>query len=187
MGKNTSERLKVIKRAIFWLAYYLIARHLPRSHVAYSFGSRKIRAFVLKRLFKKFGEKVNIEPKILFFNMSESKIGNYSGIGMNSFVGTVQIGRDVMIGEELIAISKNHNFKDINIPMRKQGWKKDQPIIIEDDVWIGSRVILLPGIKIGKGSIIGAGAVIAKNVPPYSIIAGNPAMIIGKRDHYEKS
>ena len=87
--------------------------------------------------------------------MSESKIGNHSGIGMNSFVGTVQIGRDVMIGEELIAISRNHKFKDINIPMRKQGWRADQPIIIEDDVWIGSRVILLPVIKIGKGSIIG--------------------------------
>ena len=119
--------------------------------------------------------------------MSESEIGDYSGIGMNSLVGTVKIGRDVMIGEKLIAISRSHNFTDIHIPMRKQGWKPDQPIIIEDDVWIGSRVTILPNIRIGKGSIVGAGAVVTKNVPSYSIVAGNPSKIIGKRNHHEKN
>ena len=164
-----------------------MARHLPRSHVAYSLGSRRIRAFILKRLFKKLGKKVNIEPKILFFNMSESEIGDYSGIGMNSLVGTVKIGRDVMIGEKLIAVSRSHSFADTDIPMRIQGWKPDQPIIIEDDVWIGSRVTILPNIRIGKGSIVGAGAVVTKNVPSYSIVAGNPSNIIGKRDYNEKN
>ena len=187
MGKNTTEKIRFIKRLIFWSAYYLFARHLPRSHVAYSFGSRKIRAFILKRLFKKFGEKVNIEPKILFFNMSETEIGDYSGIGMNSLVGTIKIGRDVMIGEKLIAISRSHNFTDINIPMREQGWRQDRPIIIEDDVWIGSRVIILPGTIIGRGSIVGAGAVVTRNIPPYTIVAGNPAKVIGQRNLNEKN
>ncbi len=173
--------LQKIKRGIFWLMYYAFARHLPRSHVKYSFGSRAIRAIVLKRLFKTFGENVNIEPKVIFFNLSESEIGDYSGIGMHSSVGTVKIGRDVMIGEELIAISKNHEFSKKDIPMRLQGFQKDQPIIIEDDVWIGTRVTILPGVTIGKGSIVGAGSIVTTNVFPYTIVAGNPARIIRKR------
>ncbi len=170
-----------IKRVFFWIAYYLFARHLPRSNVLYSFGSREIRAFLCKRLFRKFGIKVNIEPNVLFFNLSKSEIGDYSGIGMNSYVGTIKIGNDVMIGEELFAISKNHEFKDISIPMRIQGFQEDRPIIIQDDVWIGSRVTLLPGITIGKGAIIGAGSVVTKDVESYSIVAGNPAKIIKRR------
>jgi maltose O-acetyltransferase len=154
---------------------------LPRSHVRYSFGSRAIRAFVLKRLFKSFGNKVNIEPKVIFYNLSESEIGDYSGIGMYSYVGTVKIGRDVMIGEELIAISRNHEFSSTETPMRTQGFQKDQPITIEDDVWIGTRVTILPGVIVGKGSIVGAGSVVTKNVPPYAIVAGNPAKLIRKR------
>ena len=151
------------------------------SYVQYSFGSRAIRAFVLKRLFRNFGKNENIEPRGIFFNLFEPEIGVNSGIGMYSYIGTVKIGCDVMIGEELIAISKNHEFRDINMPMWKQGWQEDRPIIIEDDVWIGSRVTILPGVKIGKGSIIGAGSVVTKDVAPYTIVGGNPAKEIRRR------
>ena len=170
-----------IGRCLFWSLYYLLARHLPRSYVRYSLGSRAMRAFILKRLFKSFGNKVNIEPKVIFFNLSESEIGDYSGIGMYSYVGTIKIGRDVMIGEELTAISRNHEFSRTDIPMRLQGFQKDQPITIEDDVWIGSRVIILPGVVIGKGAIVGAGSIVTKDVAPYSIVAGNPARLIRYR------
>ena len=184
MDQNRTKAMTIsekLDRGIFWLLYYAFARHLPRSHVKYSFGSRAIRSFVLKRLFGKFGRKVNIEPKVIFTNLSECEIGDYSGIGMYSYIGTVKIGCDVMIGEELIAISRNHEFSNTEVPMRLQGFQKDQPIIIEDDVWIGSRVIILPGVTVGKGSIIGAGSVVTKNVLPYTIVAGNPANVIRKR------
>jgi maltose O-acetyltransferase len=65
--------------------------------------------------------------------------------------------------------------------MIDQGFKDKEPVIIEDDVWIGARVIILPGVKIGKGSIVGAGAVVTKDVEPYSIVAGVPAKLIRKR------
>ena len=170
-----------IRRAIFWLIYNLFARHLPRSSTPYSLGSRMIRALTCKQLFKKFGSKVNIEPNVIFYNMSNSEIDNYSGIGMNSYVGLVKIGKNVMIGPELFAISRNHEFKDISIPMAKQGKQEDLPIIIEDDVWIAARVTILPGITIGSGALIGAGSVVTKDVSPYSIVAGNPARVIGSR------
>ena len=173
--------LKKVKHGIFWLFYYLCARHLPRSYARYAFGARAIRAFALKRLFRRFGKGVNIEPKVIFYKISESEIGDHSGIGMGSFIGIVKIGRDVMIGEQLMAISQNHEFSDTNIPMRKQGWQKDEPIVIEDDVWVGARVTILPGVTIGKGAIVGAASVVTRDVPPYAVVAGNPAKKIGQR------
>lgn len=168
-------------RGFWWLIYNLFARHLPRSNVRYHLFSKVIRAFVVKRLLRKTGSKVNIEPKVFFYNMSESEIGDYSGIGMNSSIGTIRIGRNVMIGERLIAISNNHAFNDKHKPIVEQGFQEDRPIAIEDDVWIGARVILLPGICIGKGSVVGAGSVVTKDIPEYSIVAGNPATVLKSR------
>ncbi len=125
---------------------------------------------------------MNIDPKVIFYNMSGSKIGNYSGIGMYSYIGTESIGKDVMIGEELIAISKNHEFADTGKAMREQGFQEEKPVVIEDDIWIGGRVIILPGVRVGRGSIIGAGAVVTENVEPFTIVGGNPARVIGRRD-----
>ncbi len=113
--------------------------------------------------------------------MYNSEIGDDSGIGMRSSVGTVIIGRNVIIGDELIAISRNHEFADTNKPIKEQGFQEDRPIIVDDNVWIGARVILLPGIHIGEGAVIGAGAVVTKDVCPYAIVGGNPAREIGKR------
>ncbi len=62
-----------------------------------------------------------------------------------------------------------------------QGEKKGINPIIEDDVWIGRNAIIMPGVRIGKGSIVGAGAVVTKNVEPYSIVGGVPAKLIRKR------
>ncbi len=67
-----------------------------------------------------------------------------------------------------------------------QGVKSCEPVIIGDDVWIGTRVIILPGKKIGTGAILGAGAVITKDVPDYAIVGGNPAKIIKYRNTQEK-
>ena len=66
--------------------------------------------------------------------------------------------------------------------MRLQGYAEAIPVVIEDDVWVGARVIVLPGIRIGKGSVIGAGAIVTKDVPPFSICVGNPARIIRSRN-----
>jgi maltose O-acetyltransferase len=172
---------KTLNRGFCWLAYYLFARHLPRSDVPYSFGSKQIRAIICKRLFNKFGDNVNIEPKVIFYNLKESQIGNNSGIGLGSYVGTVNIGNDVMIGPEVIILSLDHQYNKLDVPMRYQGLRKDRPVIIEDDVWIGTRSIILPGVKIAKGAIVGAGSVVTKNVGEYTVVGGNPAKIIKYR------
>ncbi len=83
-------------------------------------------------------------------------------------------------------LSQNHRFDDLSVPMCQQGFQEDKPVSIDDDVWIGNRVIILPGVRVGGGSVIGAGAVVTKNVEPYTIIGGNPAKVIGRRDGNRK-
>ena len=173
--------LKIITRLFFWMSYYFFARHLPRSDIPFSFGSKKIRSIICKRLFNKFGNNVNIEPKVIFYNLKNSEIGNNSGIGMRSYIGTVKIGQDVMIGPETIILSLDHEYSNTKIPMRCQGNREDRIVVIEDDVWIGTRSIILPGRKIGYGAIVAAGSVVTKNVKSYDIVGGNPAKAIGTR------
>ncbi len=92
-----------------------------------------------------------------------------------------------MMGEDVMIITNTHNFENCDIPMRTQGLNYIS-VTIEDDVWIGSRVIILPGgVKIEKGSIIGAGAVVTKDVPEYSIVGGGvPAKLIRSRKQSKK-
>lgn len=98
-----------------------------------------------------------------------------------SYTGGGRIGSHVMMGPEVYIYTQNHNFSRIDIPMDQQGWTEEKPVTIDDDVWIGARVTILPGVIIGKGSIIGASAVVTKDVPPYSVVAGNPAVVVKKR------
>ena len=87
-----------------------------------------------------------------------------------------------MMGANVSIFSRNHKFSDINVPMNKQGFSEEQPVIIGNDVWIGANVIILPGVKIGTGSVIGAGAVVTKNVEEYTVVGGNPAAVLKRRN-----
>ena len=112
-------------------------------------------------------------------------IGDFSALGNDSEIiaekEIVQIGNYVRIAADVFITSSDHNFRDASKKIVEQG-KKFDPVIIEDDVWIGRRAIVLPGVKIEEGAVIAAGAVVTKNIPRYSIAGGVPAKIIGKRE-----
>lgn len=110
------------------------------------------------------GDNVGINPYTIIYGMGKG----------------VRIGNNVMIAAQSIIIPANHNAQSTSIPMNSQGISS-KGIVIEDDVWIGAGVKILDGVNIGKGSIIGAGAIVTKNIPPYSIAVGIPAKIIKKR------
>lgn len=87
----------------------------------------------------------------------------------------------MMMGPNCYFFAHNHRFNRLDIPMIEQGSYPSKSFVIEDDVWLGRGVMVLPGRTISKGSIIGAGCVLTKDFPPYSIVGGNPGRIIRSR------
>lgn len=94
--------------------------------------------------------------------------------------GKIFIGNDVLIGPYTVLHSGNHVFTDPGVPIYHQGFKFSS-IKIGDDVWIGAHCTVLSGVTIGEGSVIGAGCVVTKDIPPYSIVVGVPGKVIGSR------
>lgn len=172
--------LKKIIRFIGRFTYYRLAIHLPVSYSRGGTFAQKIRAWCARQFLISVGSNVNIEHGAMITSLMS--IGENSGVGINAKIhGRVSIGKNVMMGPDCIIYTKNHAFSDISKPMREQGFQDEKPVTIEDDVWIGGRVIILPGVHIANGSIIGAGSIVTKNVPPYAIVGGNPAKVLKYR------
>lgn len=117
-------------------------------------------------------------------NLGEGlRIGNNVGISQDFFIavrGNVTIGNDTIIGPGVSVFSENHVSTDINIPIVSQGEKRAD-VVIGNGVWIGTKATILCGVTIGDGAIVGAGAVVTKDVPPYAIVGGVPARFIRNR------
>lgn len=130
------------------------------------------------------GKGVNIYSHVYVGNGADVSIGNHSGLGNRFHVQNtvLEIGNYVMTGQDVLILGGGHNFDDTSIPMGRQGSKGKTHLTVGDDVWIGARATILPKVRhIGSGAIVGAGAVVTKDVPEYAIVAGNPARIIGWR------
>ena len=177
--------MKLIKFAAM-IGYYGFARHMPASESIYTQWARPIRRFFCSRLFRSMGEMVNIEQGARFGTGANVEIGDYSGLGRNCLIsGRVTIGSHVMIGPDVMLLARSHRFERTDIPMSDQGEGEVREIVIGNDVWIGARALIVPGVKVGTGVIIGAGAVVTKDVPPYAVVGGNPAKVIKWRKSVE--
>lgn len=132
----------------------------------------------------RFGGHVSVLENVLInANRGHIVIGDHSWIGPGSIIygnGGVNIGDDVMIASHCVINTVSHHFSRQDMPMSRQGTYCD-PVIIDNDVWIGTAAIILQGVHIGRGSIIGAGAVVTRNIPPFSIAVGMPARVTGCR------
>ena len=105
-------------------------------------------------------------------------IGDYTRIGLhNTIIGPVKIGSHVNLAQGITVTALNHNFDDTNKQIDEQGISTNA-VTIEDDVWIGANAVILPGVTIGSHCVVAAGAVVTKDVPPHSLVAGVPAKII---------
>lgn len=105
-------------------------------------------------------------------------IGDHTRIGLhNTIIGPVTIGSHVNLAQGITVTALNHIFEDSDKQIDEQG-VSTTPVTIEDDIWIGANAVILPGVTIGNHSVVAAGAVVTKNVPPHSLVAGVPAKII---------
>lgn len=110
--------------------------------------------------------------------VGDVSIGDHTRIGLhNTIIGPVVIGSHVNLAQGITITALNHIFSDPQKRIDEQGVSTDQ-VIIEDDTWIGANAVILPGVTIGRHSVIAAGAVVTKDIPPHSLAAGIPAKII---------
>ncbi|MGN6178288.1 MAG: acyltransferase [Mucilaginibacter sp.] len=117
-------------------------------------------------------------------------IGDNTLIGLsNVIIGPVSIGNNVILAQHIVLSGLNHEYRDINVPIVNQKVTV-APIVIEDDCWIAANSVITSGVTIGKHSVVAGGSVVTKNVPQYSVVAGNPAKVIrqynSKTENWER-
>jgi maltose O-acetyltransferase len=167
-------------------AYRLFAKHLPQATAPGGRLWRRIRCFIAAPLLASAGHGVNIEHGAEFGG--SVSLGDRSGIGVDCRIyGPAHIGRDVMMGRDVVIVAMNHNFDDLDRPMIDQGHQPPKLVTIGDDVWIGDRVLIVPGVTVGNGAILALGAVITKDVPPGAIVGGNPARLLRYRSDQRRA
>lgn len=168
---------------IYLIFYYLIAQYLPMQPMpGYKFFYW-VRYKICSKILLECGEGVVVKNKCYFGNGSKLRVGNYSQLGQNARLGgPIEIGSYVMMGPDIIIMAVTH---DVSNPKKYMidptNPSIEMPVHIGNNVWLGTRVVILPGVKIGNNCIVGAGAVVTKSFGDNLIIGGVPAKVIGNR------
>ena len=171
--------------------YKMIIRDLLPSFLVNTYLTLKYQCLISRKAEIQFTDKITIgkNTRISSFvkikvNNGVIKIGQNCAINSFCFIdadeGGVEIGDQVLIGPQVGIHGSNYEYSDENTPILSQG-VTSKGIIIEDDVWIGSNSTVLDGVTIGRGSVIGAGSVVTRDIPPFSVAFGVPAKVIKRR------
>ena len=172
-----------LRRALGAAGYLGLARHLPWSPRPGGRVATRLRAALGQLMLDQCGDDVNIEHGAWFGSGRGVRLGDRSCIGMDALViGPVTIGDDVMMGPRCILLASSHRVASTDVPMNRQGFLPDRTIVIGDDVFIGAGSTILAGRSVGTGAIVGAGSVVTRDVAPWTIVAGNPAVVVRHRE-----
>lgn len=169
--KHKSNRLI----SLFFRAGYKLSKNLP-----YNIG-KKLRKITAGQLFCKAGKNFSVGRGANFGDGSRIELSEYANLGPRfslTGLGKVRFGEHIMMGYECMFITTNHKY----LPGGGYGPDESRDINIGSHVWFGHRVIVLPGVNIGNHAVIGAGAVVAKDVPDYGVAVGNPARLVKIRN-----
>lgn len=162
-----------IKEVISALSFF-VANHVVMKYLPYSF-----RHSFLRRV---LGLKIGVDSTFcfgVFVSGSKIQVGNNTVVNRNVYLdgrGGLVIGNNVNISHFALIQTLTH---DHNSPAFQA---HSRPVVIGDDVWIGARALILPGVELGRGAVVGAGAVVTRNVEPYQVVAGSPARVVGRRN-----
>jgi len=168
--------------------YYLFLSKLPSARFTPIFSNWRVWYFqhVLK-IMAKGGNPAMIGDSVYIAKGQKITMGSGCRINENVYLEKVTLGNDVLIAPNVSLLSRMHEFERTDIPMSLQGYREEKAVVIEDDVWLGRNVVVLPGITVGKGAIVAAGAIVTKDVEAYTIVAGVPAVKISTRKREKES
>lgn len=147
---------------------------------------------VLKSRFARFGRRFSFDPDG-YYSFGNIEVGEDVNLGYRPLLmageSRIIIGNHVMFGPHVTIVAGDHNTAlglgfMIDVKLKLPG--NDRDVVIEDDVWIAANAVILKGVTIGRGAVVGAGAVVTKAVPPYAIVAGNPARVLRYRGSTEE-
>tara|TARA_B100000963_G_scaffold355055_1_gene372605 strand:- start:5 stop:469 length:465 start_codon:yes stop_codon:yes gene_type:complete len=143
-----------------------------------------IRAIFIKFRFRKlrFGKNCKFGSRTFFSTKAPIRIGDNFYCGPNCyFSAQLTVGNRVLIGGHVAIVGGDHQIDNVGIPIVGSGRGELKQTIISDDSWIGHGAIIIHGVVIGRGAVVAAGSVVTKDVPEFSVYAGNPAKLIRKR------
>lgn len=162
--------------------YYLILSKMPSARFIKTFSN--IRVWYFKKVLKVLegeGNESMLANNIYIAKATNLRIGSGCRINENVYIEQAEIGRDVLIAPNVTILSRMHEHVSTGLPIVKQGYKKQEPVTIGNDVWLGRNVIVMPGVKINDGAIVAAGAVVTKDVASFTVVGGVPAKFIKSR------
>ncbi len=142
-----------------------------------------LKSLILQSVGAKIGKRITIYPGVWVFPGKGLVVGDDVDLALDVLIttnGGVEIGNRVLVGYRVQILSQNHVIPEGRGRIFGSGHVKSA-VKIEDDVWIGANSIILPGVTIGEGSVVAAGSVVTKDVPPFCIVGGVPAKIIKNR------
>lgn len=172
-----------IKKVLILCFYYGFATHMPSTSAPGGVAFQWLRVRLAKLMLKSSGDGLRVAPRANINSGRGVSVGKNCGLAEGLvIIGDLNAGDDLMLGPDVVMISYNHDYLNPRIPIRSQGITKSRPITIGDDVWIGMRSMIMPGVRIGSHAIVAAGSVVTKNVPDWAIVGGNPAKVIKYRD-----
>lgn len=175
-----------IKKVVCYLLYQLVAKHLPSQIPVVGMCFHKFRSLICRPLFRASAKTVWVGQGASFGSGAAVIMRDQANIGeraeLRGGYATITIGAHVMMGRHCTIIAQNHHYLE-------EGYDGvvGEDVTIDDFAWLGDHVIVLPGVRIGKHAIIGAGAVVPKDIPDYAIAAGNPAAVKKYRKNAEQT
>ncbi|MBI5728780.1 MAG: acyltransferase [Candidatus Magasanikbacteria bacterium] len=173
-----------VQRIIFWRNADRVGPDIPWTYWRLFFPKQMRR--LCKKMFKAFGEGAEIRPGSYIVCCSRINIGRRVVVRPGSVFEAdprpgeqgIMIGDDVLLGPGVHIYVNNHDFDNPEVSTIDLPETPSKAVVVERGAWIGANAIILPGVVVGEHSVIGAGSVVTKSVPPYTIVAGNPARII---------
>jgi len=178
---------KIVKTLCLAL-YYGVAIHFPTQPVPTYQVGYWLRRYLLKGIAQQCGQDIIVKHNCYIGSGHGLVVGDRTQLGQNARIDqAVRLGNDVVMGPDVVIMTNAHRFDAVDVPINQQGNFPLAPVTIGNDVWLGTRVVVLPGVTIGDGAVIGAGSIVTKDIPPLSVAVGNPAKVLRQRGQLASS